>query len=702
MIVSNNTLLNILLPKDSPALKEALKEADIKSLSNNKGTNVQDILKNLVDNIKGKTQSNETVLNILKNSTVFKNMGSFPQQLNTLMNNLPKEAKFDNLKATLQSFLINIKDVDENNLKDLIQKSGIFLESKLAKGGATKNPTMLQLNTILTQIKDLIKNDSSPQAKQLNALIDKILAQTAPKTQGAQTAQSAQIGQNTQQNSPQTASNQAQLNSDIKSALTLLKTISNNAQNPNATKIVNLTQQLETLNDKAKLVESKVNNAPNLKTEATNLQQTAQETKLQQNTLKLEQSNINQDAKTLLTNLKSELLATRNPSFAPIINNIDNLLQTPNLFDKTPAMMEPKALVSNLVESPQLKNIASQQPAISESVNQLKGSLENIAKLESSILQNKISSVKIDEVMNQLKQNLSNLQTQLSELKNVDTKALNQLIDKVMNLTNLFSKIDIPTPLQQLLSTPNTLLGKDSAAFSSNFSNNISSLLVSLKSALAQSNPTQAPQQFEMFKSVGKLESLLSSTMNQLQNAPTSIQNSNDFLQTDMKSLLLQAQEELAGNSKFMEASKQIDKLLGQIDYYQLLSATSSSNFVYVPFLWDILDEGSISMKKSDEERYFCEIHLTLKELGNMDLLLSLYDKNSLDITVFANTDYAKEMIRDNLGSLKRGLNSIEIIPRNIKILDLKEEKEVEKQPTNVYTQNNHVTDINFGVDIKV
>ncbi len=683
MIVSNNTLLNILLPKDSPALKEALKEADIKSLSNNKGTNVQDILKNLVDNIKGKTQSNETVLNILKNSTVFKNMGSFPQQLNTLINNLPNDAKFSNLKATLQSFLVNIKDVDESNLKELIQKSGIFLESKLAKGGAT-NPTLQQLNSILTQIKELIKNDSSPQAKQLNTVIDKILNQTTGT-------------QNTQ-----TASNPIQLNSDIKSALTLLKNISNNTQAPNATKIVSLTQQLETLNDKAKLVESKVQNAPNLKTEANNLQQTAQETKTQQTNLKLEQSSINQNAKTLLTNLKAELLATRNPNLTPIIKNIDNLLQTPNLFDKNPTMMEPKALVSNLIESSQLKNIATQQPAINESVNQLKGSLENITKLESNILQNKISPTKIEEAISQLKQNLTTLQNQLNDLKNVDTKALNQLIDKVLNLTNLFSKIDIPTPLQQLLSSPNTILGKDSGSFTSNFSNNISSLLVSLKSAIAQANPTQAPQQFEMFKNVAKLETFLSSTINQLQNIPNATQNSNDFLQTDMKSLLLQAQEELSGNTKFTEASKQIDRLLGQIDYYQLLSATSSSNFVYIPFLWDMLEEGSISMKKSDEERYFCEIHLTLKELGNTDLLLSLYDKNSLDITIFSSTDHAKEMIRDNIGSLKRGLNSIDIIPRNIKILDLKEEKEVTEQPSNIYAQNNTVSDINFGVDIKV
>ena len=102
------------------------------------------------------------------------------------------------------------------------------------------------------------------------------------------------------------------------------------------------------------------------------------------------------------------------------------------------------------------------------------------------------------------------------------------------------------------------------------------------------------------------------------------IQNSNNFLpkesnpiQNDMKALLLQVQGELTSkiDSNSQETLKQIDRLITQIEYHQLQSLVSNSNNVYIPFLWDILDEGSISMKKIDEDKFYCEINLSLKRV---------------------------------------------------------------------------------------
>ena len=79
MIVSNNTLLNILLPNDNKVLKDVLKEADTKSLEQmikNNSTSVNDVLKELFDNIKNGTKSNTTIENILKNSNIFKDLGN--------------------------------------------------------------------------------------------------------------------------------------------------------------------------------------------------------------------------------------------------------------------------------------------------------------------------------------------------------------------------------------------------------------------------------------------------------------------------------------------------------------------------------------------------------------------------------------------------------------------------------------------------
>lgn len=44
--------------------------------------------------------------------------------------------------------------------------------------------------------------------------------------------------------------------------------------------------------------------------------------------------------------------------------------------------------------------------------------------------------------------------------------------------------------------------------------------------------------------------------------------------------------------------------MLTQIDYHQLLSHIGNSNSVYVPFLSDMLEDGIINMKKTDEENF--------------------------------------------------------------------------------------------------
>ena len=114
MLVENNNLLNILLPNNNKILKEALKEADSKSLEqivkNNTGS-VNDVLKDLFENLKNGTKSNTTIENILKNSTVFKEMGSFSNSLSSMLENLTSEDKspiLEKFKPVLENFLKNI------------------------------------------------------------------------------------------------------------------------------------------------------------------------------------------------------------------------------------------------------------------------------------------------------------------------------------------------------------------------------------------------------------------------------------------------------------------------------------------------------------------------------------------------------------------------------------------------------------------
>ena len=80
--------------------------------------------------------------------------------------------------------------------------------------------------------------------------------------------------------------------------------------------------------------------------------------------------------------------------------------------------------------------------------------------------------------------------------------------------------------------------------------------------------------------------------------------------------------------------------------------------------------------------------------------MLALYDKNKLDLTIYAQREHFKTALRDNMQKLKIALNSVELIPVNIKLLDLKEENQKE-EPTQVYINNSYNQTINSSIDIR-
>lgn len=538
MLVSNNNLLNILLPNDNKVLKEALKEADSKTLellAKNSTGSVGDVLKDLFENLKTGTKSNTNIESILKNSTVFKEMGNFPDSLSTILENLTSEEKnptLEKFKPQLENFLKNIKDMDANTLKTQLQNSGVFLESKM-----TQTPNA-KIENILNQVQNLIKDLNTPQVKQVNELISKLIQ------------------------SP----NSNDFTSNLKTLTNSLEKLNNSIQTPQTQNISTSLNQLKSILNEASLTESKISNNVVVNTNT--------------------KENINLQTKELLSQLKNEIVQNpvlqTNKSIMPIL---ENLLKMGNLFDKNESLIN--------------------QPASS----------------------------------------------------NVTT-------------------------------------------FTSNFSSNITPLLTNLKDTLENLEPNNLSLQNQVTKFIEKIEDIIKELSN-----PTNHKNQAQNLDEDMKSILLKMQDELSSktDAKSQELSKQVDKLLTQIDYQQLLSLSSNSNSVYLPFLWDMLEDGNISMKKADENKFYCQINLTLKDFGKVDLMLALYDKNKLDLTVYAQREHFKTAIRDNMQQLKIALNSVDLIPVNIKLLDLKDENESKNKPTQTYINNSYNQNINLtsGIDIR-
>ena len=590
MFISSNNLLNILIPNDNKVLKEALKEADSKTLEqmvkNNSGS-VNDVLKNLFENLKNGTKSNASIENMLKNTSALKDLGNVSTNLSNLLESVSKDESLQKFKPILESFLKNIKDMDANTLKEQLKNSGVFLESKLA---TTPNA---KLENILTQIQNLVKEINTPQAKQVGELLTKLL----------QTPQNQANSTNTD------------FTNNLKSLTTTLQNLNSSLTPSQTQNLSTLTNQLKTLVNTGTLVESKIENSVPL------------DRSVQSST----QGNIQPNTQAPIQNLKDTL------------SSLQNL---------------------------QSKDILTAQ--VKENPNAL---LQNI--------QDKVSiNVQTKDLLLQIKADI--LQNPTLQNRNILP-----MIDNLLKMPDLFAKAE---NLQNLTSTNNL------STFSNNFMSNLSPLLTTLKENLESLNPSNSNLQNHLTKLVDKVEHLIQDLVN---NPKGEVK-----VAEDMKTVLLKMQDELATKTdvKSQDLAKQVDKLLTQIDYHQLASLTSNANNVYLPFLWEMLEDGNISMKKTEEEKFYCQINLTLKDFGKVDLMLALYDKNKLDLTIYAQREHFKIALRDNMQQLKVALNSVDLIPVNIKLLDLKEEKGIVEEPVKIYANNGYNDNFNSSskIDIRV
>ncbi len=140
----------------------------------------------------------------------------------------------------------------------------------------------------------------------------------------------------------------------------------------------------------------------------------------------------------------------------------------------------------------------------------------------------------------------------------------------------------------------------------------------------------------------------------------------------DVKSQLLGLSEELQSSPSVENTQLQlkIDELLTHIDYHQLLSHLNNSNSLYFPFAWEGLEKGSIGLKKSKKEKFYCEINLTLKEHGDVDLFMGLYDDNQLDIKIHTQKSEFKKLLQTHIDDLRTLLRDANLTLRALRIFD--------------------------------
>lgn len=173
-------------------------------------------------------------------------------------------------------------------------------------------------------------------------------------------------------------------------------------------------------------------------------------------------------------------------------------------------------------------------------------------------------------------------------------------------------------------------------------------------------------------------------------------QNIKEITSNDLKAVLLKASDEInnSTNPNKTEILKQVDKLLLQIDYHQLLSHLSHSSSIYIPFAWEQLQEGHIELKRDKENRFYCDIDLKLKEYGELNIKLTLYDENQLNIHIYSDNTPFKEIIKENISSLRCALIESQITPREIRLFETK--------PREQSPYENSDKPIDLGFEVKV
>ncbi|MDY0179787.1 flagellar hook-length control protein FliK [Aliarcobacter skirrowii] len=303
--------------------------------------------------------------------------------------------------------------------------------------------------------------------------------------------------------------------------------------------------------------------------------------------------------------------------------------------------------------------------------------------------------------------NQSNLNILLSNNQTLLNKILDSSLDSELKsiLTNQNSGADVLKIIKELF-----LALKDGSKSEMNLENLLKNLNFSKELGTLSSNISTLLQNLQSDESLSNLKTPLENFLKNFQNIndlnlKEQIKNSGVFLENkllnsskynfddDFKANLLKLQEALTNKSdaKSIENLKIINNLLAQVELNQLGSLASNSNFVFIPFFWDMLEDGFIQMKQKEEEKFFCQINLNLKDFGKVDLMLFLYDKNKLDLTIYAQREHFKVAIKENLQTLKKALNSVELIAVNIKLLDMKDDKKednLEQKYQNFYEES--------------
>jgi hypothetical protein len=359
-----------------------------------------------------------------------------------------------------------------------------------------------------------------------------------------------------------------------------------------------------------------------------------------------------------------------------------------------------KALLELLKNNPTLKNLGNVSKDIKELLKLIKtpsqeqkqthlektleSVLSNVKDIQQSDVKSKIqnSGVFLESTLKNTKPALENLKTTLTQLsKSLDTTQLPQLKELNTQIKNILSS--------DFFKNTNT----QDIKLLTNLTQEIKKPMESIQKTLNSSfDKTLSPKDTVFTKEFKVIFDKL-----QLLNKPQELQNATqtkEQLSQDLKATLLKSHEEISNSNNPLkqEILKAIDKLTLQIDYHQLVSHLSNASSLYIPYAWDQLEDGNITLKSAKNKKFFCDIELQLKDYGELKLRLGMFEQNQLSINIDTKNDDFRALLKKNIGLLKEQLFSVGIHPQNINFIEEK------TAPTDIYNEYSKNLDIGFEV----
>ncbi|HEX5329798.1 flagellar hook-length control protein FliK [Sulfuricurvum sp.] len=372
------------------------------------------------------------------------------------------------------------------------------------------------------------------------------------------------------------------------------------------------------------------------------------------------------------------------PDMAPKTAILENFLK--NIATLDPQNLKSQIASSGVFMESKFAAALNKIPDLTQNLETLKSLLAKIPTNDAKALQNSLTSLLSSPILPSASTNLQSALQLTEGLKKI-AETLQSLISKTDPLYSkevaaLALKLDQQSATSEIKTTLSQLYGtllSSTAPDTNALLDSIEKLLKNLNSSSAEEVKTFARQldkaisEGDTSKELTTIKAALSEFTNPKELVTEIFLK--ESMSDDLKSNLLTLREELAQSNdpsapKLLE---QTDKLLTQIDYHQMLSHLSASNSIYFPFVWDQLQEGSLTFKKSNKQKFYCEINLKLKEYGELDLMMGLYDENQLEIQAHTEKSSLKALIQENISELRSLLSKAGLTPRSIRVFDKSE-----------------------------